>query len=161
MTDRIVRGDWFDLAARADLALFTANAVVTADGRLVMGASLACAVRDRFPGIDRQLGAGIRHAERPNAYHVATVFHYERPLCNERGRVVGIGAFQVKGHWREPAGVGLIACSINALNLYLAERPEEWRVVLNYPGIGLGGLPRATVAPLLEALDDRVTVCYV
>jgi hypothetical protein len=159
MTDRIVRGDWFDLAARADLALFTANAVVTGDGRLVMGAGLARAVRDRFPGIDRQLGGCIRQAERPDDYHMAVVFRYERPLCNEHGRVVGIGAFQVKGDWRAPAGVDLIARSIQILNRYLIERPDDWRVVLNYPGIGLGGLPRATVAPLLEALDDRMIIC--
>ena len=124
MTNTIVRGDWFALAPDYHLALFTANAIVTADGRLVMGAGLARQIRDRCPGIDRLLGAAVRTGERPDGYGLAVVGRYERPLRTVTGAVVSIGAFQVKRDWRDRASIDLIARSISALNRYLAQRPR-------------------------------------
>ena len=147
----IWKGDWFELAADgADLALFTGNSTIRRDGGLVMGRGLARAVRDRFPGIDRELARAIgRRAE----YGVAVADGF----CIGRAAV---GAFQVKRFWGDAADLGLIAHSVKCQNALLEPEAADYRVVLNYPGIGNGRLTLAQVAPLIAGLDARVMVCY-
>lgn len=60
----VEQGDMWRAWAVSDLWLFTANAVLTADGRLVMGAGIAKQVRDKFAGVDLALGEQIEHGSR-------------------------------------------------------------------------------------------------
>ena len=172
----IVQGEWWELTADADLALFTGNSTVRRDGALVMGRGLAREVRDRFPGIDRELAARIgeaRQLQGDDRYGVAIA---RRPFGmfdalpgdlrarREAGDFdVGraqIGVFQVKRYWGDAADLGLIGYSIERLNYLIAYMRESHRVVLNYPGIGNGRRSVEEVVPLLERLDVRVVVCY-
>lgn len=147
----ILQGDWFELAADADLALFTGNSTITKYGRLVMGRGLARQVRDRLHGVDWAIAQAIG---RRSVYGVA--------VASEPFRVgrAAVGAFQVKRFWGDAADPALIAHSVSCLNELLSRQPAGYRVVLNYPGIGNGRLSVEQVAPLLEAFDDRVTICY-
>ncbi len=148
----IWNGDWFELAADdADLALFTGNSTITRDGRLVMGRGLARQVRDRLLGVDRAIAQAI---DRRAVYGVA--------IADDTYRIgrAAVGAFQVKLFWGDAADLGLIAHSVASLNTLLAPKPADYRVILNYPGIGNGRLALEQVAPLIAGLDPRVVVCY-
>ena len=148
----IWNGDWFELAADdSDLALFTGNSTIRRDGCLVMGRGLARQVRDRLPGVDRAIAKAI---DQRAIYGVAIAGGPYRV-----GRAA-IGAFQVKRFWGDAADLGLIAHSVTCLNTFLAPKPANYRVILNYPGIGNGRLTLEQVAPLIAGLDARVIVCY-
>ena len=147
----IWNGDWFELAAdESDLALFTGNSTIRRDGCLVMGRGLARQVRDRLPGIDRAIARAIG---RRATYGVAIAAGFRI------GRAA-VGAFQVKQFWGDAADPGLIAHSVKCLNTLLEPMPADYRVILNYPGIGNGRLTLEQVAPLIAGLDPRVVVCY-
>lgn len=147
----IWNGDWFELATDdSDLALFTGNSTIRRDGGLVMGRGLARQVRDRLPGVDRAIAQAI---DRRTTYGVAVADSFRV------GRAA-VGAFQVKRFWGDAADLGLIAHSVACLNTFLTPKPADYRVILNYPGIGNGRLTLKQVAPLIAGLDARVVVCY-
>jgi hypothetical protein len=56
------KGDMLEVAAQlgCHTIAFTANAFVTDDFRLVMGAGAAKRIRDHFPGVDSDFGFKIR-----------------------------------------------------------------------------------------------------
>jgi len=64
------------------------------------------------------------------------------------------------GRRGRPGDLGLIAHSVACLNTLLALKPADYRVILNYPGIGNGRLTLEQVAPLIAGLEARVVVCY-
>jgi hypothetical protein len=130
------------LSASADLFLFTSNGVVTRNG-LVMGAGVALSFANLFPRLPRELG---------NQVGVGT--HQYGLLLNSTQT---LGAFQTKLDWKNPSTLELIAVSVTALRLWLEQNPEKI-VALPYPGIGLGGLMKSAVQPLLEELPARVFI---
>lgn len=139
---------------KTGLLLFTGNGVINpATGCLVMGAGFARQVRDRFAGIDYELGQAIiaRGGFRSGSvftYHLAEHRHWTERL---------IGAFQVKYHWRWPASLELISASVARLKIWCDIHPGV-EAHMNYPGIGLGGLKPEQIEPLLAILPERVHV---
>jgi hypothetical protein len=143
---RLVTGDLWSELGRANLVLVTTNAIVTRSGRLVMGRGAAREARDRFPGLDADLGAIILGS--PSPYGVALARGDHHPVTR-------LGAFQVKHHWRHPAQLDLIAFSMERL---AGITNRYGRIALNFPGIGNGGLRPEAVLPLLRGLPDHVFV---
>ncbi len=148
--------------AAADLTLITTNGCLDAAGRLVMGAGIARQARDRWPALAAFFGYLVSQrlpVTPPEA-------HFE-----QRGRTyqlyapyyllvyadVGWGIFQVKQRFDARADLDLLHTSVTHLVAWCAAQPHA-RVHLNYPGIGCGGLAKAAVAPLLDALPPTVTV---
>ena len=147
-----------DLSAHFDdreaLLLFTANGVISpTTGRLALRSGFARQVNDAFPSIAYELGQGIIAR---GCFRSGIVFTYHLEIHRRwTGRL--IGAFQVKYHWRWPASLDLIATSVTRLKMWCDTHPGV-AVHLNYPGIGLGELTPAQVAPLLAILPPRVHV---
>ena len=140
-----------------DLLCFTANGVISAHDKLIMGKGFAKQVRDQFPGIDAALGRkikmlgisgiqmfGLISVPAQNNYHSGTF---------------QIGAFQTKGDWRDRSTYDLVRFSTERLNKYATENPEV-RISLNYPAIGLGGLHKDLVYEYVRILPDSVTLWY-
>ncbi len=143
--------DHFD--DRQALLLFTGNGVIEKNGVLVMGAGFACVVRDAFLGINYELGQAIIAR---GCFRSGSVHTYYLEICQHwTGR--RIGALQVKYHFRWPASLGLIEGSIARLKIWCEVYPGV-TVRMNYPGIGLGELKRATVEPLLVTLPPQVHI---
>ena len=67
-----------------------------------------------------------------------------------------IGLLQVKYHFKEKASPSLIGYSLTVMTKAL--ETFTGKVSLNFPGIGAGGLPRESVLPMIEELDNRFTV---
>lgn len=136
-----------EVLAQADVVCVTTNCVIRKDGRAVMGAGVAKAFRDAYPGIDRRLASKIRDYGNQvqsigyNAYHGTDLV-----------------AFPTKYHWRNPSELGLIIRSAMQLQRYTVGMKNIW---LPRPGCRNGGLDWADVKPAIEPyFDDRFTVCY-
>ncbi len=72
----------------------------------------------------------------------------------------GLGLFQTKFDPSYDSSLPLIKKATHMLTAMATENPDVlYR--LNYPGIGLGGLSKEKVAPILAELPDNVTVCFV
>jgi len=163
-------GDLFAVDG-VDAVCITTNGIVTKRGACVLGRGVAARAKERWPGVDRILGAAIH--QHGNVVQVLTG-QYDKPpvpmLWDEE--VIGgspdsdgivlpwhLVAFPVKHDWRDPALVTLIIKSANQL-VALANQKAWKAVALPRPGCGNGGLDwarhvRPVLAPLL---DDRFAI---
>ena len=141
---RLATGDM--LLNPFDVLFFTANNVVN-NGKLVMGAGAARAVKDKWPTTPTLLGQKILLKQRSGFFGIV--------YCQQHNGI--IGAFQSKYHWKNPSSLDLIKSSCEQLSNFAILNISK-RISLNFPGIGFGGLKRTDVLPLLEILPDNVTV---
>jgi len=135
---------------RFDAICFTSNGIVKSNGELVMGAGVARAFRDRFPGLSLLAGRAVRmHG------NVCQVVFTDRKL----DLVPVIVAFPTKNHWKDPSPLKLIVQSAEQL-MQMVEH-NHWReVALPRPGCANGGLDWNEVKPTLEPIfDDRIVIC--
>jgi hypothetical protein len=148
----------FDKQEGPKLLLATTNAVISKDGRLVMGGGAALELREKCPGIDREfaqiLVAVMSVSNAPAEFKVPDHQRYGVILSHSHPEY---GAFQTKYHHRDPSDLSLIRYSCELLAAGALSRPKT-TIFLNYHGIGLGGLIVEEVAPLLETLPDNVWV---
>jgi len=125
---------------KAGAICFTSNGVVKRDGTLVMGAGVAKAFRDHFPGLDREAGDAV--TSRGNVCQVVS-----------RRHGIPIVAFPTKNHWKDPSDMPLIMRSAHRLMSLV--RVEQWSLVaLPRPGCRNGRLcwdeVRRAVCPVFD-----------
>lgn len=125
----------------ANYRCITTNGTIKQNGACVMGRGCAREARDKYPGLDRELGAKI--LERGNRLHLFPAY------C--------LITFPVKHHWQEKADLDLIQASGYALR-ELAETLPGKTFVLPRPGCGNGGRTWEEVRLFLLMLPDTVTV---
>ena len=143
------RGDMWAAFATTDLFLITTNSTIRKDGVLVMGRGIARQARERFPGLDAAIGKQILSlCGNEGQYGL---------LVSPRWPEAKLGAFQVKAHYSQPAGLELIRHSTAMLCAWCAMHPDA-QVILNYPGIGNGRLHSKTVLPIIGQLPKQVTI---
>ena len=133
---------------QTDLFLITANATIKRNGALVMGRGLAREARDRVPGLDLDAGRLIQRIQ------TSTQLGGRYGLAILRAPY---GLFQVKFHYRNTARPDLISLSVSMLKRLLWAH-SDWRVDLNFPGIGNGKLDYLSVLPLVSVLPDTVHI---
>lgn len=147
-----IKGDILSdkIISKADAICFTSNGVVKSNGALVMGAGVAKAFRDRFPGIDKRAGSIVKlHGNNCNVIGRAK---------SNNDKFATIIAFPTKHHWRNQSDLELIKASAYRL-VHLIERYDWSNVYLPKPGCFNGGLKWKDVKEELEnILDDRVTI---
>lgn len=121
-----ITGDIFEIKT-TDAICVTTNGYVTKDGEAVMGRGVAKAAKEKFPGIETQLGLHLlTHGNVPG------IFRFP-------GFIPDIVTFPVKTHWREAADLSLIRQSFYLLDIITrAEMYEE--VIIPRPGCGNGQL---------------------
>lgn len=133
----------------------TTNGQVRKDGRAVMGAGVAKAAAQRYPDIERLLGAALRE----HGNHVHAFFCPTGRIIAQYDHVI---TFPTKEHWRDPSTLSLIERSAREMaELFSNPRYESWgTVVMPRPGTGRGGLRWDEVRPVIAPiLDDRFVVC--
>jgi hypothetical protein len=135
----------------------TTNASVNSHGELVMGAGAAKALARHMPHLPKAWGAGITELGRsyPAQSTIRKPITPVKPYgiyTKERGAI----AIQVKFGWWEKASTDLIKFSIRQLADYAQHLKPGEEFWLNYPGIGMGGLLKQDVEPLLAPLPDNV-----
>lgn len=123
--------------------LFTANSTLTKNFDLVMGAGIAKQVAQMFPEMPSLAGRAVR--DRCN--HLGEYGVIVRPEFP-------VGLFQTKTHWRQRSNVELLKYSLSILSAY-AYKTRTYDYHLNYPAIGLGGLDKEIVHPLLMWMLPR------
>ena len=108
---------------------------------------IAKQARDRFPGIDRALGEGVKLLG-----NIPLMFNTAPGKPN-------IISLPTKHHWKDKSDLKLIIKSI--LHIAKVMRPTD-TIALTRPGCALGGLSwEFTVKPAIEPLlDDRFTIYY-
>ena len=112
-----------------------------------MGAGFAKQVKQRYPELPRYFGKVLLN--KPNY-----------GLCildiNQSNNIVAIGAFQTKIDWAQKSQYFLIKNSTYLLAQ--ASRKTNYTYLLPFPGIGLGGLDRKKVLPIIKNLPDNVII---
>ena len=135
----------WDVATENDAIVITTNGTVTGKGKCVMGRGIAFEAKQKFPGIDSELGNLIK-------LHGNKVFL----LCPYSGPV--IYTLPVKHQWWEKADTALIVDSCK--NLVDIVGDFEGKIYMPRPGCGNGKLEWQDVKPLIEKfLDDKFVVC--
>ena len=152
---RVVFGDLWNELGKADLLLVTGNGAIRMDGAVVMGRGAAAYAKERFPGVDLEFGRLIREQGEFMPQLRCFVFGFVLAAPTQYHPVTRLGLFQVKYLWSEKADPDLIMDSIVALRSFLSFNFFR-RVVMNYPGIGNGGLSIKDVAPLVDILPENV-----
>ncbi len=146
-----------DLWEPANMHVVTTNGVINARGRLVMGAGAAKQALDRHFALDDKAGTMIL-ANHKGLFGSAYLYGFLPVVYNKKNQT-GVGIFQTKWHWEDAADTMLIRLSSEALAQFAALHPN-WTIRMNYPGIGLGGLPKSVVEEHIRKLPDNVTVCW-
>lgn len=125
-----------------------------------MGRGAAWQAKLKYKDFDMEAANHIieRHLYRRGRHYVYGFLPI--PTGNKERPVVGI--FQVKYDWQAPASRALIGYSVVRLNLWLQqfypfEDFTEYRVAMNFPGIGNGHLPYEEIKTIVEDLDSRVS----
>ncbi len=140
---------------RLGVILVTTNGIVKTDGRAVMGAGIAKQVRDRWAGIDKELGDRIIIGG--NKPYILGIYNIEDHL-------VLICSFPTKHHWKDNSDMQLIENSASLINEISKKDYSEWfeKGVITVPaGCGNGGLRWEYVKKVIEPhFDDRFTVCF-
>lgn len=102
--------------------VITTNGMIRNNGTAVMGKGIALQARNRYPGIDLELGKLISKY----GNHVFILSH-------------GLVSFPTKHHWREPSDLKLIERSAMELAETFCDNSEV-TILLPPPGCGNGGL---------------------
>jgi len=158
--------DMFDAAEREGgphYLCITTNGVVEHD-KLTMGRGAAADAKRLFPWIPVRAGQVIKGLF-PNQTTVETVtrsrvVRYELVEFSDDDAEHPDRFFamvQTKLDWRDPSPPELVQASLARLGKK-AEGCPHIKFHLNYPAIGLGGLPLEMVQPWVEALPDNVRV---
>ncbi len=150
-------GDMWSVYDNTDLFVITTNATIKRNGALVMGRGIARQARDRFLGLDAALGKHILSVCGNPSTRLRTGQGQYGLLVSPRWPKAGLGAFQVKGHYSQPASLALIRHSVDALCAWCVAHPNAL-VALNFPGIGNGRLCREDVLPILMQLPEQVVI---
>ena len=120
----------------------TTNSYIKQNGELVMGRGAAKEAKERYDRIAFDAGEKISHLSK---YGFIYLPQYK------------VGLFQVKYHWNADAELSLIDYSVYKLTQFADMLCGD--IVMNFPGIGNGRLPREDVISLLEILPDNVIIC--
>lgn len=151
----LVGMDMYDLwrTCRYDRVVCTTNACVNGRGQLVMGRGAAKEMADRWQGCAVDFGQLVlTKGERGDRWGRKLMRYGFLPHP-----IWPIGIFQVKWHWSETADLSLVEYSVEKLNEHIEETGEK--VLMNYPGIGLGGLKYVDVRDVVSNLHPNVHLC--
>lgn len=158
---KLLKQDWFSFLNKPNtICLWTGNMSLTGSGNAVMGAGLAKALSTRYPRIKSTLSSIMRtnpiviHTL-PDKYGNMTRILTPRIVMASKT----IWMFPVKYGWWEKADLELIRHSCRTLNSY-ASSNQHLQFILNFPGIGAGGLKYSQVFPVIqeELTSDNITV---
>lgn len=149
------QGNMWDVFGKTTLFLITTNPIVKADGSIVMGRGIAKQMKDKYPAFPYRFANRYRMAVDEQKFvdvlaptSIGLVGVYGGQMC---------GWFMVKAHWQLPADLSVIDRSVHELSK-LAKASKDYRIDLNFPGIGNGKLKREDVLPIIEQLPDNVHV---
>jgi len=147
------RGNMISLHAPAyDVIVVTGNATLKQNGALVMGRGAAKSARDIFSGCDLDFGRLIKH------HRDTCMIDEPYGLLYLPSRKPILGLFQVKWHYMNQAELSLIEFSTRKLEILANADWQKYRIALNFPGIGNGGLSRELVWPFVKTLPDNIDV---
>lgn len=152
---RWIQGDLIDVATKlnAHVLGFTANSVITKNGKLVMGGGAAKRVRDYFDGVDAELGKNIG----------ANLTDFLLAEANVSDLIVDkVLAIQVKRHFKDDGDLDLTKQALEKLKEWSEKHPSE-HIVINCPLIGLGGFANEVdkIKKEVESVlgSANITVC--
>jgi len=145
----IVQGNLFD--ADADAICVTCNNQLTKQGSLVMGAGAAREMLKYFPKAAQTAGEVIGKVRE---HSKSDFYGFLLTLDTDHDRLLGF--LQTKYHWRDPSPLELVERSLIVFALS-ADRHPDISFACNMPGIGLGGLAREVVVPLVNSLPENIT----
>jgi hypothetical protein len=151
---KLIKGNLWD--SKDDLILVTCNSYIRKDGALVMGRGAALEMKNKFNQIDYRFGKMVKYYYK-HLGRYGLLWVDPNSNCAEYYPAEQLmGIFQVKYHFKDNADLDLIKYSVTCLRDILSSR--YWKVSMNFPGIGYGGLSREIVLPIISLLPDSVTI---
>lgn len=154
---KILTGDMWDYEYEADIILVTTNGVIGANG-LIMGRGSAGIAKHKYPGLPAEWATHVqrRHVAHKSEHGEYFIYGLLWPRTDSPN-TKRVGAFQTKGHWRDPSRLDIIRYATTRLHS-LAERLPNIQIFLLFPGIGNGQLTEKQVSPIIQPLPDNVTI---
>ena len=154
------KGDiWAVADARIDdisAVVLTTNGYVKANGACVMGRGVALEARERFPGIDKEIGAFIQ----ASGNHVCVVRGRASYFIITMPVKPAVGPNGEPG-WKAMADINLIIESAIELRAAADEHDLRKTILIPRPGCGNGGLDWRDVRPVIAPiLDDRFVAMH-
>lgn len=152
----IVKRDFFKYLGKPNTICFwTGNLTVTSRGRAVMGAGLAKELVSRYDSIKVDTGRIL--SQYTTSKVVKDKFNNSVSIQEHLGCVPVypglLSMFPVKyGYW-EKADLEVIKKSAESLRRVAESRPTK-HIVVNFPGIGAGGLKYTDVYKVIEHILD-------
>lgn len=125
----------------ADWRGVTTNGVVKKDGTCVMGRGCALEARNKYPGLDKELGELI-------SKYGTDVYLFEK---------YKLFTFPTKHHWYDKSDLRLIGDSAISLETIARQAPEE-TFLLPRPGCNNGRLRWEQVERVIRFLPDNVLI---
>lgn len=148
---KIINADIINSCTNDTILLFTGNSYIGKTG-LAMGQGLALQIKLLYPSIPVALGAKIMQTcGHLGKYCVQFPFHSLMPVYDRQ-----IGAFQTKYHFKDKSDLKLIRESTEYLMGFMDK--FSYKIALNFPGVGLGGLSVEQVYPIISILPDTVSI---
>lgn len=164
-------GNLFDSPAR--MKIITTCGVIKNNGELVMGRGIALTAASlpddfnpdfpRYPKLASRLAMAIRE-NGEKAYEriwKQNIWYYGFVAIHYPERNEWIGAFQTKGHFSLPSRLSLIGMAVEKVRMFFHKAVPEFPevgVVMNFPGIGLGGLDPIEVSLILRDLPPFIDI---
>jgi|SRR6185295_20181907 len=151
------------LESKDEVIIVTGNGTLDRRGHLVMGAGSAKALAEMYPGIPEFFGTNLMYHSvfdlKNTDRNIGDLKLYglllrESGFKTEKHQMVGV--LQTKIHWKDSSSLSLIGYSLTHLHNYMQTNPPA--VSLVFPGIGLGGLKRSEVLPMLMEFDKHLTI---
>lgn len=137
-----------------DYLCLPTNKMWDRNGNAILGAGLAKQVKERFPGVEKDMGEVLRY----NEEHLINqdVFIIPQKYWKWGKQII---AFSTKYDWKEKSSLFLIKESAIQLEKMIRENKEKI-FMLAFPGVGMGGLTkeevRKVIVPIL--IGDNIFV---
>lgn len=145
---KIIKGDLWD--SKDDYILVTTNATIKKNGAVVMGRGAAKELSIIRPNLPFLFGSLITNIQDSNRrYGVGWELSNSSP---------NYGIFQVKYDWWDNADLNLILFSTEKLIEHCNGVLQNYKISMNFPGIGNGRLSYDEVLPIISKLPDNVSL---
>lgn len=134
----IIGDFWKEAEKGYDAIVCTTNGIVRPNGRLVMGAGIAKAFRDKFENLDLEWGNRLTAMYEDDPHFWPKLMVTEN-RWNILPKVKYLVAFPTKFDWKNPSSEELISASLDSLSVVISS--FDWdSVLMTRPGCGCGGL---------------------
>lgn len=140
-----------------NVIVFTGNLTLKSNGHAVMGSGIAAEIARIYPSAPLWIGDQLKECYHCHSNGYDAISQQKKPLRAFFYAGLNLAMLATKKHFSERSSIKLIREGVTVLRNECLIR-EEKIFNLNFPGIGLGGLKKEEVLPIIEELPSNCIV---